>query len=317
MLRTIALFLLLLGAGPFAQAQTPKLPQLAVMPLEARQVTSDEATILSEALATELQNSGEVRVMERSQMDKILSEQGFQQSGACSGTECAVQVGQLLGIDRMVVGSLGRLGKSYVLVVRLVDVGTGEVLRSSTRQAQGEIDQILTSLVPDVVADILGHSTKPLVPPDIRFSSLPFPDLWSDTLICTWQASSARPLQDVHLGLFRPGRSDSAVASVSRTVKGTFVQGDFLLVLPARLDTGAYILRLWVRDASDLTGTMEIPVRRHARIRESSHWGWWLFGGLALLGGGGTVAILATDHGNNPISSTPQNSNNRSVTFSW
>src|ERR1035437_4409249 len=86
-------------------------------------------------------------IMERSQMEKILKEQGFQQSGVCDGTDCALAMGKILSIDRMVVGSLGKLGESFTLSVRAVDVGTGEVLGSARRMRKGAID--------DVIADLL------------------------------------------------------------------------------------------------------------------------------------------------------------------
>ena len=45
--------------------------------------------------------SGCFRVIERTEMDNILREQGFQKSGACDDENCLVEVGQLLGVNRM------------------------------------------------------------------------------------------------------------------------------------------------------------------------------------------------------------------------
>lgn len=136
------------------------LPVVAVMPLEANDVSPGEAQLLGDAIGTKLQETGAFRVMERSQMEKILSEQGFQQSGACNGTECAVQVGQLLGIDRMVVGSVGRIGSAWVMNLRMVSVGTGEVLASSSRNQKGEIADLLTELAPQAVADLTARAAE-------------------------------------------------------------------------------------------------------------------------------------------------------------
>lgn len=305
------------GFGHCAEPGSRKLPLVAVMPLEARQVAADEALILSEALATELQGTGELRVMERSQMDKILSEQGFQQSGACSGTDCAVQVGQLLGIDRMVVGSVGHLGKTFVLVARMVNVGTGEVMKSTTRQAVGEIDQILTTVVPQVASDLLGRTGTGLPPPEIKFSSTPNPDLWTDSVIIPWQATSRRGLMEVSAQIHGIGRQDSAIARTVRPAKGNLAHGDFLLVLPPSLDSGAYVLRLVARDEDATATVLDFPVRRHVRIaKPSSHWGWWLFGGVALIGGTGAAAWVAT-HQNSSGSNNQTPSPSRSLVVSW
>jgi len=133
-----------------------KLPMVAVMPLQPKGVSGIDADVISDAIATQLQQSGMVRVMERAQMDQILKEQGFQQSGACDGAECAVQMGKLLSVDRILVGTVGLVGRTYTLNLRMVGVGTGEVLRSDMKSHPGTIDDVLTSLVPETVADLVG-----------------------------------------------------------------------------------------------------------------------------------------------------------------
>jgi len=137
-----------------AQAQ-PKLPLVAVMPLAPQGVDAASALVVTDALSDQLLREGQVRVMERSQMQKILNEQGFQQSGICDGGECALAVGKLLSIDRMVVGSLGKLGESYTLSVRVVDVATGEVLGSARRMRKGAIDDVIADLLPLVTKDLV------------------------------------------------------------------------------------------------------------------------------------------------------------------
>jgi curli biogenesis system outer membrane secretion channel CsgG len=57
---------------------------VAVCDLSSSGVTKAEAVSLTDALRSELIKSGKYQVMERGQMEQILKEQGFQQSGACS-----------------------------------------------------------------------------------------------------------------------------------------------------------------------------------------------------------------------------------------
>jgi len=154
--------LVLLIAIAFASSRAAA-PVVAVMPLQASEVSPGEVALVTDAIGSHLQKDGAFRVMERSQMEKILSEQGFQQSGACDAAECAVQAGQMLGIDRMVVGSVGRLGSAWVLNLRMVSVGTGEVLASTSRSQKGEISDLLTDIAPLAVQDLLarGAPAKP------------------------------------------------------------------------------------------------------------------------------------------------------------
>lgn len=135
-----------------------KAPMVAVMPFQARGVDSNAVRMIEDAVADGLTRTGRVRLLERGQMSSILKEQGFQKSGACDGEQCAVQMGKLLGVEQGVLGSVGLVGKTYVLNARLIDVGTGEVRATSQRRLVGEIDKVLTDLVPQSVADLTGSA---------------------------------------------------------------------------------------------------------------------------------------------------------------
>lgn len=125
-----------------------KSPLLAVSELSPRGVSNSDARIIADRLRAEILNTGKVRVLERSEMDKILKEQAFQKSGACDTGECAVEIGRLLSVDRIVVGSLGKLGSLHTITVRLLDVRTGEILFFATEDAEGKLESLLTKSVP-------------------------------------------------------------------------------------------------------------------------------------------------------------------------
>lgn len=152
LLGVMGIMLALPCAGFTIEARS--LPMVAVVPLEGRKVDSLDARTLTDALADQLVKTKAVRVMERSQMDAILKEQGFQQSGACDGQECAVQIGKLLGIDRIVVGSVASFGKAYTIAVREVDVQTGEVLVTASKNLKGDFENLLTDIVPQIAHDL-------------------------------------------------------------------------------------------------------------------------------------------------------------------
>lgn len=143
----------LIGAPPSGGA-SPKLPLLAVGRIHAIKVDSSEVEVLAESMTSALIATRRVRVMERAQVDRILAEQGFLESGACDVASCAVKAGQLLGVDRIVVGSVGRVGRTTTLNLRSVDVASGEILGSSTRTVQGDLE---------VVIGILSQSARDLV----------------------------------------------------------------------------------------------------------------------------------------------------------
>jgi len=155
-----ALFVSALLAGTLASTAHALQGTAALLPLNAKQVNQDEADILTDALINELSKTGSFQMMERSQMDQILKEQGFQQSGACDAGQCAVEMGRLLGIQTMLTGSIGRLGDTYVLSTRMVDVRTGAILKSTSRNVKGSISDCLEDLLPAVAKDLAKGEDK-------------------------------------------------------------------------------------------------------------------------------------------------------------
>jgi len=138
-------------------AQVPaRLPAVALMQLQSKALDAEGLEVLGSTLASELLATNRVRVLERSQVDQILKEQGFQQSGACDAGECAVEIGKLLTVEKMVVGSVGRLGAVQSLSLRMVDVGTGEVTKSVSKSCECPQEAVLTRLAPQAVRELLG-----------------------------------------------------------------------------------------------------------------------------------------------------------------
>jgi hypothetical protein len=107
---------------------------IAVADLVGKNVSPMDASIIGDFLRTELVNTGIYNVVEKANMEKILAEAAFQQSG-CTTAECAVQIGKLLNVKQMVVGSLSKLMDTYYITVNLVDVETGKIMASYDQDA--------------------------------------------------------------------------------------------------------------------------------------------------------------------------------------
>lgn len=150
----------LLVAAALASAVAAQAGTAALLPLQGKSIPQDEADILTDALINELSKTGSFQMMERSQMDQVLKEQGFQQSGACDQGQCAVEMGRLLGIQSMMTGSIGKLGNTYVLSTRMVDVKTGTIVKSTSRNLKGSISDCLEDLLPEVAKDLAKGEDK-------------------------------------------------------------------------------------------------------------------------------------------------------------
>ena len=102
---------------------------------------------VSDMLVTSLVESGKFIVIERAELDEILKEQGLGQSGLVT-PQSAAKVGQLLGIQRIITGSITEFGSKKNKVgggfggfnlgvstttarvtvdMRIINVNTGEI----------------------------------------------------------------------------------------------------------------------------------------------------------------------------------------------
>ncbi len=136
------LFSLIVSLAASALADTT-LPTAAVVAFDARGVPPEQVAILEDRFRFELGGMGAFRLLERQKMDDILREQGLQQTG-CVSTECAVETGRVLGVRRMIAGSVAHLGATWSLSAREIEVETGEIRRSAVVDLQEPIDAVLT-----------------------------------------------------------------------------------------------------------------------------------------------------------------------------
>ena len=138
----ILLFILFLFS--FATSQQGK-PTVAILDFEGQGVDVSEVQTLTERMRTEIGNTKAVRLIERKAVEKIMQEQGFQQSG-CTSDECAAEVGQLLGVQFMISGSIGKMGKSYTIDAKMFSVESGETVRTQNATHDGDISGLLTEM---------------------------------------------------------------------------------------------------------------------------------------------------------------------------
>ena len=82
-------------------------------------------------------------------MEEIFSENDFQQSG-CNSNECATEAGNLLSVERIIIGSIRNVGSTYTISAEIVSVGTGEIIKSTTYDYRGNIDGLIMIAMKEV-----------------------------------------------------------------------------------------------------------------------------------------------------------------------
>lgn len=93
----------------------------------------------AEILRTTLLETGRYVLVERNMLNQVLKEQKLGASGTVDQTT-AVGIGKILGAQVVTVGSVVKLGNTFTLNVRFVDVHTGEVLSGKKLTAKSTDD---------------------------------------------------------------------------------------------------------------------------------------------------------------------------------
>ncbi len=126
---------------------------IAVNDLAGKNIDTTTMAILSERVRSELIKSNEFTVVERGEMNMILEEIGFQQSGMCDESSCLVEMGQMLGVNHMVTGTIGKLTENfYTISIRMINVSNGTIEAAEDYDHRGD----LTGLLSDGLSLVVG-----------------------------------------------------------------------------------------------------------------------------------------------------------------
>ena len=138
------LFILFLFLYSFAFAQDTR-PTVAILDFEGQGISAQEVQTLTERMRSEIGSTNAIRLIERKAIESIMAEQGLAQSG-CVSDECAAEVGQLLGVQFMINGTIGKLGDKYTIDVKMFSVETGAAERTVSSTHDGDIAGLLTEM---------------------------------------------------------------------------------------------------------------------------------------------------------------------------
>ena len=141
------IFLFVFSSVVFAQVNngSQAKPTAAVLDFVGSGITTQEAQVLTQRLGSELVQTSALIMVERNQMNEIMEEQGFQQAG-CTSAECAAEIGALLGVQKMISGSFGKIGNSYTIEARMFTVESGKTEKTVSKTYKGEVDGLLPQI---------------------------------------------------------------------------------------------------------------------------------------------------------------------------
>jgi curli biogenesis system outer membrane secretion channel CsgG len=173
----VALLVLSLLAG-LANGQVKK--RIAVSTFNDGSGYHGGGTGVSDMLTTALVKSGKFVVVERKEIEKVLQEQKMGLSGVIT-EQTAPQVGRMLGVDMLVVGSVSELGtKERSIGGGMSILGAGV----TTKTARAAVDiRLVNTTTGEIIAAETEEGTESNLGVDVRYENINFSDVsaWDNT----------------------------------------------------------------------------------------------------------------------------------------
>ena len=142
-MRAGLLVLSLLAAVDVDAADAP-LCKVAVMDLEGQGLPPDQAhlaKVLTEALATSVADASKCDVITRADIASMIElEAEHEACGGNASDSCLSEIGNALGVERMVAGSVARVGGSTTVSARLLNMKAGKVEKRAEATTSSEAE---------------------------------------------------------------------------------------------------------------------------------------------------------------------------------
>jgi hypothetical protein len=132
-----------------------KIALLRLVPLG--DVDAKTVALLSEALAGELRKRSGLSVMSESDIAALLGMEKTKAMLGCTDSGCIAEVGGALGADRVIHGSIGRVGSSLLVNLSSLDPRKSTHAASVSERLKGATDEGFLDALPRIVDDLLAE----------------------------------------------------------------------------------------------------------------------------------------------------------------
>jgi len=118
------------------------------------------SALLTEALAGELRKRTGLSVMSESDIAALLGMEKTRSMLGCTDAGCIAEVGGALGVDRIVHGSIGRVGSSLLVNITSLDPRKAAQAASVSERLRGGNDEAFLDALPRIVDDLIAEQGK-------------------------------------------------------------------------------------------------------------------------------------------------------------
>jgi hypothetical protein len=143
-------------------ARSGKAMKLVLLPLAALGgVPKETAQLLGDALAGELRKRHGISVLTQADVSALLGVEKTRQMLGCTDSGCMAEIGGSLGADRVVHGSLGRIGESLVVNVSALDPKRALAAAAVSERLRGGGEEAFLDVLPSIADTLLADVSAP------------------------------------------------------------------------------------------------------------------------------------------------------------
>lgn len=125
--------------------------KIAIFPFLAREVPADSVMQWRLNLAQALMSNDQFEIMNIEVMHAFLKASGFVEIEQCTLPPCVANFGKILGVERVIYGSIEKSNEGFTLQVRVVHVEKGGMIFEKIFQYTGSFEKLLTETPLQVV----------------------------------------------------------------------------------------------------------------------------------------------------------------------
>jgi hypothetical protein len=142
--------------GVARAARAMKVVLLPLTPLGG--VSKETAQLLGDSLAGELRKRAGISVLTQADVSALLGVEKTRQMLGCTETGCMAEIGGALGADRVVHGSLGRVGASLVVNLSALDARRASAAASVSERLRGAGEEAFLDVLPTLADALLADA---------------------------------------------------------------------------------------------------------------------------------------------------------------
>jgi TolB-like protein len=137
----------------------------AVLDFTARQgASADLAATVSDGFASSLRQSGRLgRVVSMADVRTTINFDVNKQMVDCASGSCMAEMGAALGVDYLVSGNVGKVGRVWVVNITMVQSGSGMAVGTVQRFIESNDAADVVLVTPSLVGELLGDAPGALV----------------------------------------------------------------------------------------------------------------------------------------------------------